>query len=69
MTGPHRVDLPPLVTKIWAAAVFVVVVVVAFAPHEEVDWQEILARILEFKVGVAKLVGKPIDHQRHAKGP
>ena len=59
----HRVYLKPFVTKIGFVAKTVVIVVVAFAQHQKVEWQEVARGIFNLEILVTKFVCKPIDYR------
>lgn len=55
------IELVPFDAKVGPTSKLVVVVVVAFAKHQEVEGQQVFGRVVYFEAYVAKLVGKPID--------
>ena len=58
----RRIDLMPAnAPKIGASAQLVVIVVIAFAHHQEVKRQEVLGGVSYFKVSVSILMRKPVD--------
>ena len=59
-----RVDLVPAYTaKVGARAVLVVIVVIAFTHHQEINRQEVSGRIPYFKISVTILVREPVDYR------
>ena len=59
----HRVYLMPALAKIDRRWTLVVVIVVTLTEHEEVDEQEVHARVAQAEIDVTVFVRKPVDHR------
>lgn len=61
----------PLDAEVGPATKLMVVIMIAFTHHQEIEGQQVSGSIIYFEVYIAKFMGKPIDdgtmHRAHEK--